>query len=69
MSSRGRFDAIRDAVVNGQRRQALEFMAQLDGDERANMLDYFVEDLGDCFLALDAAKVWLRLEYKLGADV
>lgn len=61
MSIHEQFDAVADSIRNGQRKQAYRQMATLDGDERADMLEYFEKDLADAALALDAARTFFRL--------
>lgn len=61
MSLREQFDAVAGSIRNGQRRQAFSQMQELDGDERADMLEYFERDLADTALALDAARTFFRL--------
>lgn len=61
MSNRKQFDEICSSMRNGQRRQAYAQMLELDGDERADMLEYFERDLADTALALDAARTFFRL--------
>lgn len=61
MSNREQFDSVADSIRNGQRKQAYQQMKELDGDERADMLEYFERDLADAALALDAARTFFRL--------
>lgn len=60
MNLRSQYDNIADSIRNGQRRQAYRQMVELDGDELANMLEYFERDLADPRLALDAARTFFR---------
>ena len=60
MSLRSQYDDIANSIRNGQRARAYQQMLELDGDERANMLEYFERDLADTALALDAARTFFR---------
>ena len=55
------FDEIRDSIINGQKKQAFEQMAALDGEELASMMDYFTLELYHCDMAVAAAKIYFLL--------
>jgi hypothetical protein len=48
------------SIRNGQRGQAFRQMREIEADDLAEMMDYFVNDLADAELALDAAKTYFR---------
>lgn len=64
MSLCSQYDNIADSIRNGQRTQAYQQMLELDGYERADMLEYFERDLADPGLALDAARTFFRKQAK-----
>ncbi len=61
MSTRSQFDEVADSIRNGQRKQAYSQMLAIGCDDLPEMLEYFVSDLQDKDLAIDAAKSYFRL--------
>lgn len=61
MASRADFDEIRDSIINGQKKQAFNQMAELNGHELAEMMDYFTLELYHCEMAVAAAKIYFLM--------
>ena len=59
-SQRSQFDAVYDSIINGQRRQAFNQMKKIGLSDLPDMLDYFVQELEQPEIAIDAAKTYFR---------
>lgn len=67
MTLREKFDDIFNSIMNGQLRQAGRQMDRLTGDERADLIDYFNDDLNDPDTAQRAAIIYFRGNWRRSA--